>query len=256
MADDDEPGLPRHAALTALERLLLDQAKEVRQREEELVPAWLRKTEGEHHWQMSVGVVVAIALQLALPVRLILGPPYLLPIAEAAILLMLVVANPGRVVRRSAGIRVCALVLLGVLSASNATSAGLLVHEIVGGSSTSGARLLLEGVYIWLTNVIAFGLWYWEFDRGGPVQRAHGLRKHPDLLFPQMQQPEVAPPDWEPVFFDYLYTSFTNATAFSPTDTMPLSRWAKVMFLIQSAISLVTVALVISRAVNIFRGGS
>lgn len=253
MADDDKLSSPRRTALTALERRVLEEAKGVRDREEELLPAWLRKTDGEHHWQMSLGVVVAIVLQLALPVRLMLGPPYLLPIAEAVILLVVLVANPGRLVRRSAGIRVCALVLLGVLSASNAISAGLLVREIVGGSSTSGAHLLLEGVYIWLTNVIAFGLWYWEFDRGGPVQRAHGVRKHPDLLFPQMQQPGVAPPEWEPVFFDYLYTSFTNATAFSPTDTMPLSRWAKLMFLIQSAISLVTVALVISRAVNIFR---
>lgn len=257
MPDDDEQQPPSsHSALTALEQRLLAQARNLRQREEELLPAWLRKTRGEHRWQMTLAVLVAIGLQLSLPPRLTLEPHYVLPIAEGAILLVLIVANPGRLVTRSTVLRTFSLILLGVLSASNAISAGLLVHEIVGGTSTSGSRLLLEGVFIWLTNVIAFGLWYWEFDRGGPVERANGARKHPDLLFPQMQQPDVAPPEWEPVFFDYLYTSFTNATAFSPTDTMPLSRWAKVMFLIQSAISLVTVALVISRAVNIFRSGS
>ena len=132
-------------------------------------------------------------------------------------------------------------------------SAVLLVHLIVVGQASDAGRLLLDGVAVWSANVIVFSLWYWQFDRGGPVARAHAERRYPDLLFPQMQQDAVAPRDWEPTFFDYLYTSFTNATAFSPTDTMPLSRWAKAMFLLQSAISLVTVALVISRAVNIFQ---
>jgi uncharacterized membrane protein len=152
-------------------------------------------------------------------------------------------------------LRTAVLVLLAVISISNAFSAGVLVHTIVSGNANDAGRLLLEGVEIWTTNVIAFGLWYWEFDRGGPVARAHAQLKHPDLLVPQMQQTDIAPPEWEPTFFDYLYTSFTNATAFSPTDTLPLSRWAKAIFLAQSAISLVTVALVISRAVNIFHGG-
>jgi uncharacterized membrane protein len=106
---------------------------------------------------------------------------------------------------------------------------------------------------VWLTNVIAFGLWYWEFDRGGPVVRAAGTMRHPDLMFPQMASPELAPPDWEPQFVDYLYLSFTNATAFSPTDVMPLARWAKLTMLVQSAVSLAIGALVIARAVNILR---
>ena len=106
---------------------------------------------------------------------------------------------------------------------------------------------------IWFTNVIAFALWYWQFDRGGPAARAHARRTLPDFLFVQMQTPDFAPPDWEPGFVDYLYLSFTNATAFSPTDTMPLSRWAKRPCSSSQLVSLVTVALVIARAVNILK---
>jgi uncharacterized membrane protein len=101
--------------------------------------------------------------------------------------------------------------------------------------------------------VIIFALWYWEFDRGGPVSRAHAHRPYPDFLFPQMSTPDMAPSEWEPRFVDYLYLSFTNATAFSPTDVMPLSRWAKLTMLAQSAVSLITVALVIARAVNVLK---
>jgi uncharacterized membrane protein len=114
-------------------------------------------------------------------------------------------------------------------------------------------QLLLTGASIWFTNVIVFGIWYWEFDRGGPVERAAATRPYPDFLFPQMTSPELAPPDWEPGFIDYLYVSFTNATAFSPTDVLPMTRWTKLTMLAQSAISVVTVALVIARAVNILQ---
>lgn len=251
MPDPQSPSESSH--LSALERRLIESAKKAQHIEEGLLPAWLRPTEGEHRWQMGVAVVVAIGLQLSLPAHLAIRPHYVVPIVEGAILLGLFAASPARLVTHSTGRHATALVLIGLISADTAISAGLLVHEIVSGTADAAPRLLLQGVAIWLTNIIVFGLWYWQFDRGGPVARAHGARKHPDLLFPQMQQPDIAPPDWEPTFFDYLYVSFTNATAFSPTDTMPLSRWAKAMFLLQSAISLVTVALVISRAVNIFQ---
>ncbi|HLI00989.1 MAG TPA: hypothetical protein VKV06_09400, partial [Acidimicrobiales bacterium] len=111
--------------------------------------------------------------------------------------------------------------------------------------------LLSTGASIYLTNIIVFALWYWEWDRGGPVARLHGERSYPDFLFPQMSTPHLTVPDWRPTFFDYLYTSYTNATAFSPTDTMPLARWAKALMLFQSAIALSIVALVIARAINI-----
>ena len=118
---------------------------------------------------------------------------------------------------------------------------------------TDAGSLLFNGGAVWLTNVIVFALWYWEADRGGPAARANARHEYPDFLFAQMTAPEMAPRDWEPRFLDYLYLSFTNATAFSPTDTLPLSRWAKLTMMAQSAVSLVTVALVIARAVNILR---
>ncbi|MHB1986973.1 MAG: hypothetical protein ACYCSF_03155 [Acidimicrobiales bacterium] len=217
-------------------------------------PAWQRATRGEHRGQMAVAVAVAIGLQLVVPARLGLEPHWLMPALEATILIALVAVNPGRMVRRSAVLRGFALLLVAAISLANAWSLALLLHGLVSG--TAGQRagpLLMYGGAIWGTNVIAFGIWYWEFDRGGPASRAAGLRPHPDFMFPQQAVTELAPPEWESQFFDYLYTSFTNAAAFSPTDTMPLSRWAKMLFLVQSAISLVTAALVIARAVNILR---
>jgi hypothetical protein len=261
-AGEAHVGAPHHrgasasAALTALERRVIAQAKNAQHTEQELLPAWLRPSEGEHRWQMGLAVASAIALQLLLPSNLTLRPHGALPILEAAVLITLTIASPARITKHSRFLHSLVLILLAVISIDNACSAGLLVHLIVRGHADSAGRLLLEGVAIWLVNIIAFALWYWTFDRGGPVPRAHGERKYPDLLFPQMQQPDIATPEWEPTFFDYFFVSFTNATAFSPTDTLPLTRWTKALFLVQSAISLVTVALVISRAVNIFKGGS
>ena len=127
------------------------------------------------------------------------------------------------------------------------------MRQITAGGRLPAVELLLGGGEIWFTNVIVFGLWFWEYDRGGPGSRAQGLVDTPDLLFPQMTDDRLGR-DWEPEFFDYLFVSYTNATAFSPTDTLPLSRWAKLLFMAQSAISLVTVALIAARAVNILPG--
>ena len=151
-------------------------------------------------------------------------------------------------------LRYTSLTLIALISLTNAWSAGRLIWQIVHTRQHQPATtLLVTGGAIWLTNVIAFGLWYWEFDRGGPVARALAIQPYPDFLFPQMTDPELAPPSWEPMFADYFYLSFTNATAFSPTDVLPLSRWAKMLMLVQSAVSLLLAALVIARAVNILR---
>lgn len=131
-------------------------------------------------------------------------------------------------------------------------SLALLVHFLIlGGGRGIGTRLLIESIKVWLTNVLVFALWYWELDRGGP--RVRGLPEHrePDFLFPRMSTPGCAPTHWAPHFADYLYVSFTNATAFSPTDTMPLTRGARMLMLIQALASLLTIALVAARAVNI-----
>jgi uncharacterized membrane protein len=219
------------------------------------VPAWMRPTRGEHRWPVTLSVIAAIVLQILLPPRLSTPiPRAVLPALEGALLIGLSIANPVRIEHRAKFVRVASLVLVLLISAANAASAVLLVKAILEAKAGNSATpLLATGANIWATNVIAFALWYWEFDRGGPVQRARGTSKHPDLMFPQMVTPELAAPDWEPRFVDYLYLAYTNATAFSPTDVMPLAKWAKLTMLVQSAVSLSMGALVIARAVNILR---
>ncbi|HEX9043120.1 MAG TPA: DUF1345 domain-containing protein [Trebonia sp.] len=219
------------------------------------LPAWRRKTQGELRWPVAVTVAIGIGLQVAVPGRLVLvRPTWVLPIVQGALLIILITANPHRIDRESTAMRSLSLVLAAVLSLANGWSVVRLAIDIVQGNrGQTAGQLLITGAVIWLTNVIVFALWYWEFDRGGPVYRALNLKnKYPDFQFPQMTSPpEMVPPDWEPMFVDYLYLAFTNAAAFSPTDVMPLSRWAKAAMTVQSIISIVTVALLVSRAVNI-----
>ena len=218
------------------------------------VPAWQRRTRGELRWPVTVTTAVGIGLQMAVPDRLVLvRPTWVLPAVEGALLVMLLAGNPHRIDNESKALRWLALTFAALLSLSNGWSlARLAVSITTGTTGTTPTHLLVSGALIWLTNVIVFGLWYWEFDRGGPVARALNTKQYPDFQFVQMVSPPVmVPPDWEPHFIDYLYLAFTNAAAFSPTDVMPLSRWAKIAMTIQSAISIVTVALVVSRAVNI-----
>jgi hypothetical protein len=220
------------------------------------LPAWRRKTQGELRWPVAITTALAIGLQVFVPDKLTLvSPSWILPAAQGALLVVLVTANPHRIDRQSRVMRMLSLALGALLTLANAWSVARLAIGITQGHlGQKAGQLLITGAVIWLTNVIAFALWYWEFDRGGPVARALNLKDQGlDFLYPQMTlPPEMIPADWEPAFLDYLYLAFTNATAFSPTDVLPLSRWAKVGMTVQSIISLVTVALVVSRAVNIF----
>lgn len=208
----------------------------------------------EHRWPALVAVVTAIALQVVLPTRVVagLGPRWLLPALEGVLLVALVVVNPGRISREESALRKLSMVLIAVITVANVVALGELVRALLEHSTAGGRALVFASVPIWLTNVIVFGLWYWELDRGGVAARLRSDHRAPDFLFPQMSTPGCSP-DWVPDFLDYLYTSFTNATAFSPTDTMPLTPWAKLLMMLQSLASLLTVALVISRAVNILR---
>jgi len=226
----------------------------VEKAEQELEPAWRRVTVGEPRLPVTLVVLAAISIELLLADRVANRPRWLLAGLAAALLVGIIVANPKRIDRPSRQLRVASLILIAVLSVANVASATRLVIDLINAQGIRDpAQLLLTGGAIWLTNVIVFSLWYWEFDRGGPAARAHGTHRYPDLLFPQMTSPELAAPGWEPNFFDYLYTSFTNATAFSPTDVMPMSRWTKFIMMTQSAISLTVVVLVIARAVNILK---
>ncbi len=205
----------------------------------------------EATWPAAAAVVAVLLLQLALPDRLVAGARWLLPALEAALLLPLVIATRYRHHKESTWARVLAITLIAVVNLANLYSIVLLAYYLIHGGRAGGHELILASIAIWLTNVVIFGLWYWEIDRGGPGARTHPVQQPPEFLYPQMATPAVAPGDWRPTFFDYLYVSLTNATAFSPTDTMPLSRRAKGLMAVQSLASLLTVALVAARAVNI-----
>jgi len=166
------------------------------------------------------------------------------------VLASLVLGSPQRVVAEHALRRRLALVVTALASLVNGVSLGMLCHDLLHHKVDHGYQLIIAGSLIWLTNVLIFSLWYWEIDRGGPGRRAAGRDDAPDLLFPQMSETRLAP-GWRPRFPDYLYVSLTNAAAFSPTDAMPLSLKAKGVMGLQSLVSLVTVGLVVSRAVNI-----
>jgi len=213
--------------------------------------AWGTPTIGEVRWPASLAVLAALLLYVTLPQRLTLGPAWVIPVIELALLVPLSIAAPRRVPNEPSWLQIASMSLIGVVNIANIASLVLLVEALVQGNKATGSELLLGAVQIWLTNVIVFGLWYWELDRGGPDSRASTEHREPDFLFPQMVTPACAHPLWSPKFFDYLYVSFTNATAFSPTDTMPLTTWAKMLMMVQSLASLLTVALVAARAVNI-----
>ena len=201
-------------------------------------------------------MVVALAVQSSLTASLVPGPRLLLPALEALLLVGLVAADPSRLTAESRDLRLPSLVLLGLVAAVNGASLIALVHRLIVGSGASGRDLLASAAGVWLTNMVAFALVYWEMDRGGPLGRsgARAAPPHPDLFFPQDSDARpAAPSGWQPVFVDYLFVSLTASTAFSPTDTMPLTSRAKLLMGLQSVISLLTVGLVAARAVNILR---
>ena len=204
-------------------------------------------------WPAQAAILAAIALQLFLPERLTIGPTWLLPALEALLLVGLTVASPQKIEYEHAKRRYLALALTAFVSLANATSLVLLAHFLLHHHAGNGRELVFSGALIWLTNVLIFGLWYWQTDRGGPGQRAAGEDGPPDFQFPQMNDDRVLPREWRPQFIDYLYLSLTNAAAFSPTDTMPLTSMAKSIMGFQSILSLVTIGLIVSRAVNILQ---
>jgi hypothetical protein len=218
------------------------------------LPAWLRPTRGEHRLPVSLNLLLLVVLQLSIRSDIAVRPRLLVPIVEAVLFLGLTMANPKRIVRESVPLRIGGYVLLAAAGGGTAWTAYRLVYLLAtGGWGDDAEALLLNGGAVWAMNVIVFAIVYWDFDRGGPAARAHARVTRPDFLFSQMTVPELTPRDWEPAFVDYLFLSFTNATAFSPTDTLPLARWAKLTMMAQSGIALVTAALVVARAVNIFK---
>ncbi|HXB15387.1 MAG TPA: hypothetical protein VNV44_06545 [Solirubrobacteraceae bacterium] len=207
----------------------------------------------EPFWPAQLAILAAIVLQIFQPDRLLVGPAWLVPSLEGALLIGLFFATPKELEYEHPRRRRAAIGLIAFVTAANIYSLGALTHFLLHHNVNKGRELIGSGTLIWLTNFLIFGLWYWEMDRGGPGKRASGHDLPPDFLFPQMSDDTIEPRDWRPRFIDYLYVSLTNATAFSPTDTMPLSAIAKSIMGIQSVVSLVTIGLIVSRAVNILQ---
>jgi uncharacterized membrane protein len=204
------------------------------------------------YWGPQLLILAAILLDLALSEQVTLGPRWLLPALEGVSLLALIGSSPHPWMRANHPFRRrLSLAIIAVVSVANTASLVLLCRLLVDGAHTNGRALIGSGMVLWVTNVLLFAVWYWQLDRGGPRARALHEGDEPDFLFVQMTEPKHAPEGWEPRLVDYAYTSFTNATAFSPTDTMPLTPMAKCLMAIQSLTALVTVGLVVARAVNI-----
>jgi hypothetical protein len=179
---------------------------------------------------------------------------WLVAIVPEVLLLIPLATESGRTQLQQMGLRrKTSLTLLGVISVVNGLGLLALIASLVTGHEKSGAQLLTKAAVVWATNVVTFGLWYWAFDRGGPVRRLEPNPRSPDFQFPQMENPQLAAPGWRPELVDYMYVSFTNSIAFSPTDAMPLSRTAKLLMLMESSASSVTILLAAARAVNILR---
>jgi uncharacterized membrane protein len=202
-----------------------------------------------------VALVLVILPQVLVPARMRLGPPSIVPIIEAAVVMVLlaVAAKPGPVPRAA---RPLVLSLFGALVLANALAAVRLVALVLHGSLDSGApltvsRLLVAGAIVLVTNIVTFGVVYWQVDGGGPGGRLVHAVPYPDFQFPQTATEGLSPPDWQPRFPDHLYLSFTNVVAFSPTDTLPLTIRVKGLMALQSVISLAVLVVVLARVINI-----
>jgi hypothetical protein len=202
---------------------------------------------------LVVYIGFTVAVRLWLPGEAAVRLPWLVPSLEVALLVALVAGDPARLARRTPWVRRIAVSIVIVLVAAALWATALLVYDLIRGHGVSqdATKLLASGALVWLGNNLAFGMLYWLMDSGGPIARS----QHPtpiDFAFTQQMSPELAPPGWRPVFLDYLHLGFTNATAFSPTDVMPLTLRAKYVMIVQSTVALALFGLIVARAVNAF----
>ena len=212
-------------------------------------------TAAEPRWPMATAVVAATALYVGTPHRGRVPGWWIGPVLQLGLLGILITQDRGRIDRRSASLHRMMVALLVVMTTGTVLAVVVLAHDILVALKGVTATVLLgRGAAIWVENVIVFSLWYWQFDRGGPAERAADAPVQPSFAFPENATPELAPAGWRPTYPDYLYLSFTNATAFSPTDTLPVRRWAKLTMMVQASLSLVIAILVIARAINVLPG--
>ncbi|BAK35477.1 hypothetical protein MLP_24630 [Microlunatus phosphovorus NM-1] len=224
-----------------------------------------RRPEGENRLPPALAVLVAALIYALLPESLLFTPRFVIPALEIVLLIALLITNPRRMVRETRVSRIASIALDAVVIAANLVALGLLV-TVLDSEQTSGKGLLIAAIQVWVTNVIGFALLYWEIDRGGPVARRTRPRsklRAADWRFSQDENAdtitEVAVTsskhdDWRPTFVDYLYLSLTNSSAFSPTDTMPLSPRAKLLMGLQASVALFTSLVIVARAIGALGG--
>ena len=203
---------------------------------------------------MALAVVVAALLHVALPHEYRVNPPWVLPAVLGGLVAALIIGDPGRIDRQKTWLRILTGAVIACLTLANLAGAGRLVNDIITNNklyANNAGGLLATGGVIWITNVISFGLWYWDLDRGGAAARAHHPQANPAFVFPEMMQSQYVPANWVPKFVDYLSLGFWTATAFSPTDVSAIKPWAKLMMMVEAAVSLAIATLVIARAINI-----
>jgi uncharacterized membrane protein len=205
----------------------------------------------EPRWPASLAVLTALLLYVTLPRSFTVGPGWVIPALDIALLIPLTVRAPYRRREEARLVRLASLLLIALVTLANVASLVLLMQVVLSGGGVTGRQLVFSGIQIWLTLILVFALWFWEVDRGGPTIRGHPDQPDPDFLYPQMAAHALGQSHWMPKFVDYLYLSFTNATAFSPTDTMPLTPRAKLLMMIEALVSITTVVMIAGRAVNI-----
>ncbi len=204
---------------------------------------------------MATAVIAVAFFQVITPKQGRIALWWLIPVVEVVMLVLLIVGDPGRIDRRSRTLRRETIALIAFMTAVTMGAVLLLSVQIIDGrSGVSATALLGRGAMVWVTNVIVFSLWYWELDRGGPAERAVGAGRDVGFLFQEDSMPERLAAEWFPTYPDYLYLSFSTATAFSATDTAPVSTWAKMTLMLEAALSLVIAILVVARAINVLPG--
>jgi hypothetical protein len=211
---------------------------------------------GERWWPVAAAIVAAAVLHVALPAKYRVNPPWVAPAVALALLAVLIIGDPGRIDRQKTWLRATTDAVIALITLANLFAAARLVGDIITNNklfASDATGLLATGGVIWATNVIAFGLWYWDLDRGGAAARAHHPYANPAFVFPEMLHTDYTPAGWVPQFADYLSLAFWTATAFSPTDVSAIKRWAKLLMMTEAAVSLGIGALVIARAINILK---
>ena len=209
---------------------------------------------GEHWWPVALAIVVVAGLHVALPARYRVQPGWVVPVVLLVMLVVLIAGDPGRIDRQRTWLRLVLRILIAFITVATMLAAARLVAEILTNNKVFANHpggLLAAGAMIWATSIIAFGLWYWDLDRGGAAARAHHPDRNPAFVFPEMLHQDYVPATWVPKFVDYLSLAFWTATAVSPTDISAIKPWAKLMMMLEAGCSIVLVALVIARAINV-----